>query len=102
MRKERKVNTIRALKYELEFYKRQPVPVKEIYLGDLKHLRWERILSREEFMQMPKELVLPMLQRKMVKAFEDAIMEFPIETEFDEDFGVYRASLDLWVKPKRS
>ena len=100
MRKERKVNTIRALKYELEFYKRQPVPVKEIYLGDLKHLRWEQILSREEFMQMPKELVSPMLQRKIVKAFEDAIMEFPIEIKFDEDSGVYRASLDLWVKPK--
>ena len=100
MNKRRKVNEIRALKRELSLYKRQPVPVKEIYLGNLKHLRCERILSREEFMQMPKELVLPILQRKIAKAFEDVIMEFPIEIKFDEDFGVYRANLDLWVKPK--
>lgn len=100
MRKERKVNTIRALKYELESYKRQPVPVKEIYLGDLKHLRLHQSLSREEVMEMPKDLVTPLLQHKMAKALEDAVKVLPIETEFDEDFGVYRANLDLWVKPK--
>ena len=100
MRKERKVNTIRALKYELEFYKRQLVPVKEIYLGDLEHLRLHQSLSREEVMEIPKDLVTPLLQHKMAKALEDAVKVLPIETEFDEDFGVYRANLDLWVKPK--
>ena len=50
---------------------------------------------------MPKDVVAPLLQHRMAKAFEDAIMELPIETEFDEHFGVYRASIDLWVKPKR-
>lgn len=88
MRRERKVNIIRALKDELEFYK------------GLNHLRLQQMFSREEVMQMPKEEVSPLLQHRMAKAFENAIMELPIETEFDEHFGVYRASLDLWVKPK--
>ena len=101
MRKERKVNTIRALRYELDFYKRQPVPVKIVDRTELIHLRLHQMFSREEVMQMPKEMVSPLLQHRMVKAFENAIMELPIETEFDEHFGVYRASLDLWVKPKR-
>lgn len=100
MRKDRKVNIIRALKDELDFYKRQPVPVKVIYRTELVHLRMQQVLRREEVMQMPKEEVSPLLQHRMAKAFENEIMQMPIETEFDEDFGVYRASLDLWVKPK--
>lgn len=28
-------------------------------------------------------------------------MQFPVETEFDERNLVYKASLDLWVKPKK-
>lgn len=101
MRRERKVNIIRALKDELDFYKRQPVGVRTITMTGLNHLRLQQMFSREEVMQMPKEMVSPLLQHRMAKAFENAIMELPIETEFDEHFGVYRASLDLWVKPKR-
>ena len=84
MQKERKVNVIRALKNELEFYKRQPVPVREISAVDLVHLRLEQTFPREEVLRMPKEIL------------------FPIETEFDEHDLVYRTRLDLWVKPKRS
>lgn len=101
MRKERKVNIIRSLKHELSFYKRQPVGIKTVYQTELVHLRLQQMFSREEVMQMPKDMVAPLLQHRIAKAFEESIMELPIETEFDEHFGVYRASLDLWVKPKR-
>ena len=100
MRKERKVNIIRSLKHELSFYKRQS-GVRTINMTGLKPLRLHAMFSREEVMQMPKEEVSPLLQHRMAKAFEDAIMQMPIETEFDEHFGVYRANIDLWVKPKR-
>ena len=100
MRRERKVNIIRSLKHELYFYKRQLFPVNVLNRTDLRHLRLHQMFSREEVMQMPKDIVAPLLQHRMAKAFEDAIMELPIETEFDEKFGVYRASIDLWVKPK--
>lgn len=98
MRSERKVNTIRALKYELDYYKRQSVGIKTVYMTDLKHLRIQQMLLREEAMQMPEEVISPLLQRKMVKAFENVIMRLPIETEFDENLGAYRASLDLWFE----
>lgn len=100
MQKDRKVNIIRSLKRELSFYKKQPVKIKKIYPAELKRLRLTQIFSREEVMQMPKDMISPLLQHKMAKAFEDAIMELPIETEFDEDFGVYRANIDLWIKNK--
>lgn len=100
MRKDRKVNIIRSLKHELSFYKRQSVGVRTVNMADLNHLRLHSIFSREEVMQMPKDEVSPLLQHKMAETFENAIMQMPIETEFDEHFGVYRASLDLWVKPK--
>lgn len=101
MKKQRKVNIIRALKYELDFYKRQPVPVKIVDRTELRHLRLHQMFSREEVMRMPKDSISPLLRYRLAKAFEDAISELPIETEFDEHFGVYRASIDLWVKPKR-
>lgn len=101
MKKWRKVNIIRALKYELDFYKRQPVGIKEINRTELRHLRLHQMFSPEEVRQMPKDCISPLFRYRMSKAFEDAISELPIETEFDERFGVYRASLDLWVKPRR-
>lgn len=102
MRKERKVNIIRSLKHEISFYKRQLLPVNHITIDrtELQHLRIQQSFSREEVMQMPRDTISPLLQYRMAKAFENAIMELPIETEFDEHFGVYKASLDLWVKPK--
>ena len=101
MKRERKVNIIRALKNELYLYKRQSIGIKTVYMTDLNHLRLNQMFTREEVMKMPKESLSPLIRCRMVKAFEDAIMELPIETEFDEEFGVYRASIDLWVKPKR-
>ena len=101
MKRERKVNIIRALKNELYLYKRQSIGVKTVHRTDLNHLRLNQMFTSEEVMKMPKESLSPLLQRRMVKAFEDAIIKLPIETEFDEKTGVYRASIDLWVKPKR-
>ena len=98
MKAERKVNIIRALKSEIDFYKRQLVPVNVVYETGLNHLRLQQMFSREEMMQMPKDMIASFIKYKMV---ESAITELPIETEFDEHFGVYRANLDLWVKPKR-
>lgn len=88
MRRDRKVNIIRSLKHELSFYKRQS-------MAGLNHLKLHAMFSKKEVIQMPKEEVSPLLQHKMAKAFEDAIMQFPIETEYDEHFGVYRANIDL-------
>lgn len=100
MEKDRKVNTIRALKSELLFYKKKAITPLKVDITYLKHLRIQQAFSREEVMQMPKVIVSPLLIRRMVKAFEDSITELPIETEYDEDLGIYKAKLDLWVKQK--
>jgi hypothetical protein len=95
MRRERKVNIIRALKDEIDFYKKQCVYVKYLDRSELRHLRLSSAYSADEILNIPKSI----LMRRMVKPFEDVIMELPIETEYDENVGVYRASLDIWVKP---
>ena len=100
MRKPRKVNTIRALKQEIAFYKRQIVPVNVVYKTDLNHLRLCSSFDREEVVQIPKDNLSHLIVHRIAKAFEDTVTELPIETEYDENFGFYRASLDLWVKPK--
>lgn len=101
MRKDRKVNTIRALKHELDFYKRQPVNVHVFDRTELKHLRLHSAFSKNEVMEMPRDVISSLLIHRMAKAFEDSIMDLPIETEYDEHFWGYEANLDLWVKPKR-
>lgn len=103
MRKDRKVNTIRALKRELSFYKQSTIKPMVSNTTELKHLRIQQIFSMEEaiyFTQLPKELRTPLIQRRISKAVEDSIEELPVVTEFDEYSGTYRVSLDLWVKPK--
>lgn len=100
MKAERKVNIIRALKSEIDFYKRQPVPVKYLNMTDLNHLRLNASFSVQEVVQMPKDVLSPLLIHKIVKAFEDTIMDLPIETEYVEAYHMYKATLDLWVKPK--
>ena len=100
MKAERKVNIIRALKSEINFYKRQLVPVNVIDRTDLNHLRLNASFSVQEVVQMPKDILSPLLVYRIAKAFEDTVMEMPIETKFDEHYGMYKASLDLWVKPK--
>lgn len=100
MKAERKVNIIRALKSEIDFYKRQLVPVNVVYKTDLNHLRLCSSFSVQEVVQMPKDVLSPLLIHKIVKAFEDTIKELPIKIEYIEETNTYKASLDLWVKPK--
>jgi len=102
MKADRKLNIIRALKREIAFYKRQsiPMPVNIINKAELNHLRLCTTLSKQEVMQMPKDDISLMLVYKMVELFNRKVMDLPIETKFDEEFGMYKAILDLWVKPK--
>ena len=101
MRKKRKVNIIRALKDEINFYKRQLfVPAKyQMDRTELNHLRLNGAVSINEVMNAPTSTILAsLLAHRMVKTFEDSIKELPIETEYDEHLGIYRANLDIWVK----
>ncbi len=103
MRKERKVNIIRALKQELSFYKQSSVKPMILNTTELKHLRIQQIFSMEEVMhitRLPKELRTSLIQSRIAKAVQDSIGELPVVTEFDEHYGTYRVSLDLWVKPE--
>ena len=86
--KVRKVNIIKALKEELRHYK------------DLNHLRLKALFSREEVANMPRDVIPELLQIKLSKAFADNINKLPIETEYDENEDIYKARLDIWVKPK--
>ena len=100
MRKPRKVNTIKALKWEIDYYKRQLVPVNTIVIDrtSLKHMKLHTIFSPQEVAMMPKDEISDALIHRMTKAFADYIGSLPIETSYDEQFNVYRAELDLWVK----
>ena len=101
MRKERKVNIIRALKDEINFYKRQTVSVKyTMDRTELNHLRLNGAVSINEVMNTPKDILASLLAHRMVKTFEDSIKELPIETEYDEHIGVYKVNLDIWVKKR--
>ena len=101
MRKERKVNIIRALKDEIDFYNRQHVCVKySMDMTRLNHLRLNGAVSVNEVMNTPKDILASLLARRMVKTFEDSIKELPIETEYDENLGMYKLNLDIWVKKK--
>ena len=98
MRKQRKVNMIRALKQEITFYKRQLVPVDVIERTTLKHMRLNVAFSPEEMAMMPKDVISDLFVNRMTKAFADCISSLPIETNYDATFGIYNAKLDLWVK----
>lgn len=97
MRRDRKVNVIRSLKHEISYYKRLPIVPLKLNPVDMKHIRVNHILSRDEVLGMPKEMIESLIKYKMV---ENAIAEIPIKLEFDEMSGGYRATLDLWFKPK--
>ena len=101
MRKERKVNIIRALKDEIDFYKRLTVKTMTLNPQELKHLRIQQVFSREEVMQitkMPKEVRVSLIKSRIAKEVLDSIRELPVITEYDEYSGIYRVSLDLWFK----
>ena len=103
MKKERKVNIIRALKDEIDFYKQQTVKPMKINMTELNHLRIQQVFSMEEVMhitQMPEEVRTALIHHKIAKAVEDSITKLPLETEFDVYSKTYRVSLDLWVKQK--
>lgn len=101
MKKPRKINTIKALKWEIEYYKRQTFPVNVVYENKLRHLRLTSIFSPDEVAGMPRDCISDLLIHRMTKAFADYIMRLPIETSYDEEYNVYKAKLDLWVKPKK-
>ena len=101
MKKPRKINTIKALKWEIEYYKRQLVPVNVVDRTSLKHLRLHTMYSPHEVAMMPRDGISDILIHRMSKAFADYIMSLPIETSYDEKYNVYKAELDLWVKPKK-
>jgi len=99
MNKERKTNIIRALKDEVRFLKHQPIKIiREV--PELNHLRLCASIRAEEVASVPKDLEMDLLKHNLVKAFSDNITQMPIETEFDERFGAYRATLDIWVKDR--
>lgn len=98
MRKPRKVNTIKALKWEIEYYKRQRVSFNVIDRTQLRHMKLHTMFSPHEVDMMPKDVIPDMLIHRMTKAFADYISSLPIETSYDEKYNVYRAELDLWVK----
>ena len=100
MRKPRKVNTIKALKWEIAYYKRQLMPLNIIDRTTLKHLKLHTMFSPHEVDMMPKDVIPDMLIHRMTKAFADYISSLPIETSYDEQSNVYRAELDLWVKER--
>lgn len=98
MKKPRKINTIKALKWEIEYYKRQLVPVNVVDRTSLKHLRLHTMYSPHEVAMMPRDAISDMLIHRMSKAFTDYIVSLPIETSYDKKYNVYKAELDLWVK----
>ena len=98
MTKPRKVNTIKALKWEIAYYKRQLVPVNVFDRTQLKHMKLHTMFSPHEVDMMPKDEISDLLIHRMTKAFADYISSLPIETSYDEQYNVYRAELDLWVK----
>ena len=98
MKRERKVNTIKALKWEIEYYKRQLVPVNVIDRTQLKHMKFQTMFSPFEVTTMKKDAISDLLIYRMTNIFADYISNLPIETSYDEQFNVYRADLDLWVK----
>lgn len=100
MRKPRKVNTIKALKWEIDYYKRQLVPVNTIVIDrtTLKHIGLQTIFASHEVAMMSKDEISNKLKHRMTNAFADYISSLPIETSYDEQFDVYRAELNLWVK----
>lgn len=98
MRKPRKVNTIKALKWEIAYYKRQLMPLNVIDRTTLKHIKLHTMFSPFEVGMMKKDAISDLLIHRMTKAFADYISSLPIETSYDEQFNVYRAELDLWVK----
>lgn len=100
MRKPRKVNTIKALKWEIKYYKRQLVPVNVIDRTQLKHIKMQTVFTPFEMSNIPKEAIKDVLINRMAREMLDHTPDIPIETSYDEQFNVYRVELDLWVKEK--
>lgn len=98
MKKPRKINTIKALKREIEYYKRQTFPVKFIEHTPLNHLKLQTMFTPNEVIMMPKDVIPNLLINRMAKVFADNIASLPIITSYDKQLDMYRAEIDLWVK----
>lgn len=97
-RRERKVNTIKALKQELEYYKKQPVRIRVVDRTELRHMKLQTAFSPREIIMVPKSIISDITIDRMTKAFSDYISSLAIETTYDAKSDIYKASLDLWVK----
>lgn len=98
MQKPRRVNTIRALKEEISFYKRQPVRFGVVDRTQLKHIKLISTFSPFEVATMKKDAISDLLLHRMSEAFKDYIINLPINKSYDEELNVYRADIDLWVR----
>ncbi len=103
MTKPRKVNTIKALKREINYYKKQLSPFNHCIsfieeTTPLKHLKLQTMFLPFEVFTMKKDEISDLLIQRMTNIFADYISRLPIKTSYDEKFNVYRADLDLWVK----
>ena len=96
MNKPRKKNIIKALKEELDFYKNQNLNF-HIESTPLKRIRLKATVSQREFMNMPKDFISELLLMHLSHAFEDSIKKLPIKVNFNNDFGIYQVTLDLWI-----
>ena len=99
MNKPRKVNLIKELKREVNFYKNMTttVPSQYFYESKLNRLQLNAAFSPNEI-QLSEDEIDYLLKRKMADAFCEVLSQIPIEKRFDQYFHTYRASLDLWVK----
>jgi hypothetical protein len=99
MTKPRKVNTIKALKWEIDYYKRQLVPVNTIVIDrtSLKHMRLQIMFEPHEIAMLSNDAISDMVMNRLAKSFTH-ITNLPIKTNYDERLGMYRAELDVWVK----
>ena len=100
MNKPRKVTLIKELKREVNFYKNMTATVSAQYFYEskLNRLQLNVAFSRNEI-QLSEDEIDYLLKRKMTDAFREVLPQIPIETRFDQYFQIYRARLDLWVKP---
>ena len=98
MKSERKINMIKALKKELNYYEKEALRTYTVDRTGLRHLRLKTAYSAIEVAYMSKDELDPLIIRSMSKAFGDILNQMPMETEYDERFQMYKVTLDLWIK----
>ncbi len=99
MNKPRYMNLYKALKKELDYYKYQNLNF-HFENKPFHHLRLKSFFSRYEVMDIPKDRIPEILIRRISRAFEDSIMQFPIIINYKKESGIYEAVLDLYIEQK--